>query len=131
MFQHRTQNELCMWNSKVQRVRFGQPLRFAVSHLSTACVRGIFHSATLLDLGIFLKQLALRLSRCHASEQIYLVLYMAELVEAALSTNFSRVIFELLYSGSDLTDQFNQLIFYKTALYYKLKKKKKQDIHVT
>lgn len=84
MFQHRTQNELCMWNSKVQRARFGQPLRFAASHLSTACVRGIFHSATLLDLGIFLKQLALRLSRCHASEQIYLVLYMAELVEAAL-----------------------------------------------
>lgn len=54
---------------------------------------------------------------------------MAELVEAALSTNFSRVIFELLSSGSDLTDQFNQLIFYKTALYYKLKKN--QDIHVT
>lgn len=84
MFQRWTQNGLCTWNSKVQRAQFSQHLALAVSRLSTACVRGIFHSATLLDLGIFLKQLALRLSPCHASEQIYLVLYMAELVEAAL-----------------------------------------------
>lgn len=48
------------------------------------------------------------------------------------SKNFSRVIFELLHSGSDLTDK---LIFYMTALYCKLKRNTKmipnQNIHVS
>ena len=54
------------------------------------------------------------------------------LLRLLFSKNFSRVMFEHLHSGSDLTDK---LIFYKTALYCKLKKNTKmipnQNIHVS